>query len=104
MSLPVLPKRLVYDAALVGQMVTFLRKGKAVLYSPSSRDAQTWPHAWPRRRRPLAISGTPPGTMFNPRSKSRKFWVGPEILGYYKVDECGSGTPLVEHFSLDLNI
>eukprot|EP00964_Phaeocystis_antarctica_P067856 scaffold41094_cov36-Phaeocystis_antarctica.AAC.1 len=42
--------------------------------------------------------------MFNPRSKSRKFWVGPEILGYYKVDEYGSGTPLVEHFSLDLNI
>ena len=43
-------------------------------------------------------------TMFNPRSKSRKFWVGPEILGHYKVGECGSGTPLVEHFSLDLNI
>ena len=42
--------------------------------------------------------------MFNPRSKSRKLWVGPEILGYYKVGECGSGTPLVEHFSLDLNI
>ena len=42
--------------------------------------------------------------MFNPRSKSRKFWVGPEILGHYKVGECGSGTPLVEHFSLDLNI
>ena len=45
-----------------------------------------------------------PSTMFNPRSKSRKFWVGPEILGHYKVGECGSGTPLVEHFSLDLNI
>ena len=43
-------------------------------------------------------------TMFNPRSKSRKLWVGPEFLGCCKYGEYGPGTPLVEHFPLDMNL
>ena len=43
-------------------------------------------------------------SILGPKVESFRLALTPEILGYYKVGECGSGTPLVEHFSLDLNI
>ena len=47
--------------------------------------------------------GGGPTTMFNPRSKSREFWVGPELLGHYKVGELHSGGVLsLKMFQLEI--
>ena len=43
-------------------------------------------------------------SILDPKVESFGLALRVEILGWHEISECGSGTPLVEHFPLDLNI